>query len=35
VWAILPVLARNLVLVALFVVALQTLAGYRREPVAN
>jgi len=35
VWAILPVLARNMVLVALFVVALQTLAGYRREPVAN
>ena len=30
VWAILPVLARNLVLVGLFVVVLQTLAGYRR-----
>jgi hypothetical protein len=31
-WAILPVLARNLALVALFVVALQSLAGHRREP---
>jgi len=31
VWAILPVLARNLTLVALFVVALQTLAGHRRS----
>ena len=30
VWAIVPVLARNLVLVALFVVALQSLAGYRQ-----
>jgi hypothetical protein len=31
-WAILPVLARNLALVALIVVALQSLAGHRREP---
>lgn len=32
VWAILPVLARNLALVALFVVALQSLAGHRAQP---
>ncbi len=35
VWAVLPVLARNLTLVALFVVALSSLAGHRTERERN